>query len=86
MPDIATASNSMTSRCVHTWKLAEKEGRDGTHHQITPARRSSQRLLASTAGCKKQWLIASLDINVAFLKGLTYQELAEATGEKERVA
>eukprot|EP00959_Pyramimonas_sp_CCMP1952_P462974 9484141-Pyramimonas_sp.AAC.1 len=47
-------------------------------------RRSSQRLLASTAACKKQWIIASLDINMAFLKGLTYRELAEATGEKER--
>eukprot|EP00959_Pyramimonas_sp_CCMP1952_P466825 9490598-Pyramimonas_sp.AAC.2 len=46
--------------------------------------RSSQRLLASAAACTKQCIIASLDINVAFLKGLTYQELAEATGEKER--
>eukprot|EP00959_Pyramimonas_sp_CCMP1952_P379243 7944152-Pyramimonas_sp.AAC.1 len=49
------------------------------------ARRSSQRLLASTAACKEQWIIASLDINMAFLNGLTYQELAEATDEKERV-
>eukprot|EP00959_Pyramimonas_sp_CCMP1952_P297909 6231807-Pyramimonas_sp.AAC.1 len=48
-------------------------------------RRSSQRLLASTAARKKQWIIASLDINMASLKGLTYQELAEATGDKERV-
>eukprot|EP00959_Pyramimonas_sp_CCMP1952_P051565 1077460-Pyramimonas_sp.AAC.1 len=46
------------------------------------ARRSSQRLLASTAACKKQWSTASLDINTACLKGLTCQELAEATGEK----
>eukprot|EP00959_Pyramimonas_sp_CCMP1952_P023494 493668-Pyramimonas_sp.AAC.1 len=49
------------------------------------ARRSSRRLLAGTAACKKQWVIASLDISMAFLKGLAYQELAEATGEKERV-
>ena len=48
------------------------------------ARRANQRLLASTAACKKHWIIASLDINMAFLKGLTYRELAEATGEKER--
>eukprot|EP00959_Pyramimonas_sp_CCMP1952_P443619 9287120-Pyramimonas_sp.AAC.1 len=48
------------------------------------ARPSSQRLLASMAACKKQWIIASLDINMAFLKRLTYHELAEATGEKER--
>eukprot|EP00959_Pyramimonas_sp_CCMP1952_P040228 840920-Pyramimonas_sp.AAC.1 len=46
------------------------------------ARRSSQRLLARTAACEKHWVIASLDINMAFLEGLTYQELAEATGEK----
>eukprot|EP00959_Pyramimonas_sp_CCMP1952_P423610 8873703-Pyramimonas_sp.AAC.1 len=49
------------------------------------ARRSSQGLLASTAACNKQRAIASLDINMAFPKGLAYQEIAEATGEKERV-
>eukprot|EP00959_Pyramimonas_sp_CCMP1952_P328605 6879696-Pyramimonas_sp.AAC.1 len=50
------------------------------------ARRPSQRLLASAATCKKQCIIASFDIYTAFSKGLTYQELAEATGEKDRVA
>eukprot|EP00959_Pyramimonas_sp_CCMP1952_P143162 2997360-Pyramimonas_sp.AAC.1 len=50
------------------------------------ARRPIQRLLASAAACKKQWIIASLGINMAFLEGLTYQELAGATGENERVA
>jgi len=49
------------------------------------ARRSSQRLLASTAACNEKWFIASMDINMAFLKGLTHNELAEATGEKERM-
>eukprot|EP00959_Pyramimonas_sp_CCMP1952_P378690 7932598-Pyramimonas_sp.AAC.1 len=39
------------------------------------ARRSSQRLLASTAAREKQWTIASLDINMAFLKGLTQRNL-----------
>eukprot|EP00959_Pyramimonas_sp_CCMP1952_P158760 3320706-Pyramimonas_sp.AAC.1 len=43
------------------------------------ARRSSQTLLASAAACKKQWIIASLAIDMAFLTGLTQQELAEAT-------
>eukprot|EP00959_Pyramimonas_sp_CCMP1952_P296298 6198300-Pyramimonas_sp.AAC.1 len=47
---------------------------------------SSQRLLASAAARRNQWIIASLDISMAFLRGLTYQELAEATGEEERVA
>eukprot|EP00959_Pyramimonas_sp_CCMP1952_P389644 8165154-Pyramimonas_sp.AAC.1 len=49
-------------------------------------RRSSQRVPASTAARRMQWIIVSLDISMAFLKGLAYQELAEATGGKERVA
>ena len=49
------------------------------------ARRQSQRLLASEAACQPEWIIASLDIDKAFLKGFTYKELADATGEKERI-
>ena len=49
------------------------------------ARRTSQRLLASEAACHPDWILASLDIDKAFLKGLTYRELAEATGENERI-
>ena len=49
------------------------------------ARRQSQRILASEAACQPEWIVASLDIEKAFLKGFTYKELAEATGEKERV-
>ena len=49
------------------------------------AKRSSQRTLASEAACHEDWIIASLDIDTAFLQGFTYKELAEATGEKERV-
>ena len=48
------------------------------------AKRTSQRILASEAACHENWIIASLDIDTAFLKGFTYKELAEATGEKER--
>eukprot|EP00959_Pyramimonas_sp_CCMP1952_P073617 1538689-Pyramimonas_sp.AAC.2 len=50
------------------------------------ARRSIQRLLASAAARRKQFIIASLDIDVAFLRGLTRQELAEGTGGMERAA
>ena len=50
------------------------------------ARRGSQRLLASTAACNRKWVIASLDIDKAFLKGFTYKELATATGGEERMA
>jgi hypothetical protein len=49
------------------------------------AKRSSQRILASEAACHPEWIIASLDVDKAFLKGFTYKELAEATGESERL-
>ena len=48
------------------------------------ARRQNQKLLASEAACHKEWIHASMDIDKAFLKGLTYEELAEATGEATR--
>ena len=48
------------------------------------ARRQSQRLLASEAACHPEWILASMDIDKAFLKGLTYEELAQATGEATR--
>ena len=47
--------------------------------------RQSQRILASEAACQKNWIIASLDIDKAFLQGFTHKELADATGEKERM-
>ena len=39
---------------------------------------------AGTAACNKEFILASLDIDKAFLKGFTYRELADATGEKTR--
>eukprot|EP00959_Pyramimonas_sp_CCMP1952_P131445 2748451-Pyramimonas_sp.AAC.2 len=45
------------------------------------ARRASQRLLACAAACEEQWITASMDIDEAFLKGLTSRALADATGE-----
>eukprot|EP00959_Pyramimonas_sp_CCMP1952_P067181 1402269-Pyramimonas_sp.AAC.1 len=86
MQDLSKASNIMTSRYVHKLRVREeREGRDGARHQIAPARRSGQRLLASAAARNKQRIIVSLNVNMALLQGLTYQELAEATGEKERM-
>ena len=49
------------------------------------ARRANRKLLASVAACKNKWKMASLDMDKASLKGLTYKELAAATGEKERL-
>ena len=36
------------------------------------ARRTSQRLLASEAACNPEWILASLDVDKAFLKGFTF--------------
>ena len=49
------------------------------------AKRTSQRLVASEAACHPDYEIASLDVDKAFLKGFTYKELADATGEDERI-
>eukprot|EP00959_Pyramimonas_sp_CCMP1952_P105928 2214756-Pyramimonas_sp.AAC.1 len=49
------------------------------------ALRLSQKLLASAAAREKQWATVSFDVNMAFLKGLADQELAEATGEEKNV-
>ena len=49
------------------------------------AKRTSQRILASEAACHPDFILASLDIDTAFLQGFTYKELAEATGESERM-
>jgi hypothetical protein len=47
------------------------------------AARHTQRLLVSEAVCRG-WDIVSVDISKAFLQGVTYKELAEATGEPLR--
>ena len=49
------------------------------------AKRQSQRIRASESACRPEWKLASLDIDKACLQGLTYKELAEATGETERL-
>eukprot|EP00959_Pyramimonas_sp_CCMP1952_P424193 8885114-Pyramimonas_sp.AAC.1 len=49
------------------------------------ARRQSRRLLASEAARHPEWISASMDIDRAFLEGLTYEELAHATGEGTRM-
>ena len=57
------------------------------HHLETyagTARRASQRLVASETACHPEWISATIDVEKAFLQGLSYQELAEATGEPER--
>lgn len=54
------------------------------NHSATGSR-LSQKLLLSEAACHPEWSFLSLDINKAFLQGVTYKEMAEATGQAERV-
>ena len=45
--------------------------------------RLSQRVIVSEAACRG-WTITAMDVKKAFLKGVTYKELSEATDEDER--
>ena len=49
------------------------------------ASRMSQRLLSSEVACHPEWEMLSVDIEKAFLQGMTYQEIHELTGEALRV-
>eukprot|EP00439_Symbiodinium_sp_Y106_P049299 s2398_g6.t1 len=48
------------------------------------ASRQSQRCLCSEAALHPEWKFIALDINKAFLQGLTYREIHDLTGEAER--
>ena len=50
---------------------------------VGTSQRYSQRILVSVAA-QNQWDICTTDISKAFLQGVTYKELAEATGEPLR--
>ena len=49
------------------------------------ASRQSQRLVCSEVACRPDWIIVTIDIEKAFLQGLTTAEVAAATGEEEEV-
>ena len=48
------------------------------------ASRQSQRILCSELACRPHWKFVSLDVNKAFLQGMTYKEIHDLTGEAER--
>ena len=85
-------------RWVHKWKVVKgvrkirarlclrgfKEfGADDQSNYSATASRFSQRVLVSE-GVLKNWVLASSDIPKAFLQGVSYDELAEATGRPKR--
>ena len=60
------------------WSANDLETYAGT------AQRSSQRIIASESVCRDGWLTVAIDVDKAFLQGLSYQELADLTGEEVR--
>ena len=67
----------MTLRGFKDWDALVLETYSGT------AKRSSQKLVASEAAARG-WAMAAIDIRKAFLKGISYDKLAEMTGEPRR--
>lgn len=67
----------MTLRGFKDWDAELLETYSGT------AQRISQRLLPSEAACRG-WPMITIDVRKAFLKGITYEELAQQTGEPKR--
>eukprot|EP00959_Pyramimonas_sp_CCMP1952_P395683 8290927-Pyramimonas_sp.AAC.1 len=57
----------------------ERENYSGT------ASRQSQRLINSETACRPTWVLATIDIEKAFLQGLTTAEVAACTGEEQEV-
>ena len=48
------------------------------------ASRTSQRLVCSETACRPDWIIVTIDVEKAFLQGVTYQEMQQLTGQPER--
>ena len=48
------------------------------------AARLSQRLVASETACHTDWIIITIDVEKAFLQGMTFQEIQAETGEPAR--
>jgi hypothetical protein len=69
----------MTIRGFQDWFAHLDENYSAT------ASRQSQRIVCSECACHPEWLMVTIDIEKAFLQGMTYKEIQEATGEPERV-
>ena len=70
----------MTIRGFQDWFAHLEENYSGT------ASRQSQRLLCSEAACHPDWDFVTVDVEKAFLQGMTHEEIEASTGEKQRKA
>ena len=48
------------------------------------AKQASQRLVASEAACNPSWVYVAVDVEKAFLQGMTYEEMHQEVGEAPR--
>ena len=94
------ATNVLDSRFVGKWKVIGK-GRiirmrmavrgfkdweaDWLESYAGTASRTSQKMISSEVACHPGWVYITVDIEKAFLQGMTYKEISELTGEAERV-
>ena len=96
----AGAQNIVTSRFVYKWKIIngirtirarmvlhgfKDVVKDDTDTYAGTASRVSQRLLVSEAALHPDWAFATADISKAFLQGMTYKEISQATGKNEKI-
>jgi len=70
----------MTIRGFQDWFAHLEENYSGT------ASRQSQRLLCSETACHPHWEFVTVDVEKAFLQGMTHEEIEASTGEKQRKA
>ena len=68
----------MTIRDFQDWFAHLDENYSAT------ASRQSQRIVCSECACHPEWLLVTIDVEKAFLQGMTYKEIEDATGEPER--
>ncbi|CAE8594372.1 unnamed protein product [Polarella glacialis] len=95
----AGARNILDSRYVAKWKFVDGKriirmrmamrgfkdwDADSINSYAGTASRASQKVLSSEVACHPDWVMISIDINKAFLQGMTYKEIHELTGEAER--
>ena len=75
-------------RRIVRMRLALRGFKDLLAHELesyaATASRQAQRLLCSEVACNPGWKFVAVDINKAFLQGLTYAELCQLTGEDMR--
>ncbi|CAE7353799.1 RE1 [Symbiodinium sp. CCMP2592] len=84
---VTTTPNGQTSRIPRA-RLALRGFKDLQANDIeahaSTASRLSQRMLCSEVACRPSWKFVTVDVNKAFLQGMSYDEIHKLTGETER--